>query len=112
MRTTYLTVSVARDKGTALNHGGKLYEGIAFASTAAIRSVEGITVVDTRRVYCGHADIKTPVTRPTETIGDPLAIDGKEAYDFGRAAKALVGVFTFYEDKLLDDSWESIHQIQ
>lgn len=56
MRTRCIDASRCKSLARALNEPHKSYEGFALLLTGAIRS-EGFKVHDSRRVFCGHADL-------------------------------------------------------
>jgi hypothetical protein len=56
MRTNYLSSTECKQRAQHMNASHKVYEGFALLLTATVRKKD-FSVRDSRRIYCGHADI-------------------------------------------------------
>ena len=73
IRSTYMRINFCKEKEKEIKSRGSpknIYVGLACIIVSRIRDI-GINVVDSRRVYCGHADIKTGCIVRKEEPGAP-----------------------------------------
>ncbi len=63
MRFEYMGVGLCRRKAKSLGNPKKAYYGFAVLRTGVVRT-SAMDVVDSRRHFCGHADIKLLMLKP------------------------------------------------
>lgn len=107
MRASHMSVDECRRRGQALNDEEKTYQGIAFAPFGKVVACK-TRVVDSRDVWCGHADIHLPHIRARKkpgVPGEPAAENGAEAAENSQVANALKNLFVYLHDSELKKRW-------
>ena len=82
----------------------KRYRGLAALNSGAIER-NGLKVIDSRHVYCGHADIKTGVVTQKRIQNVPR--DPREVACVKRVAEKLLELSRYYPDSRIESAkWE------
>jgi hypothetical protein len=96
MRLEHMGAPLCRRKAKSFENPAKTLAGLAVLRVAAIAST-GMRVIDSRRHYCGHADIRYLIAElMTRQKGEPLPPEaGKRFKDL---KEHLVRSSTFFSD--------------
>ncbi len=105
MRSARLSPTACKRKAKAIEKPPrKRYRGLAALNSGAIKRI-GMAVIDSRHIYCGHADIKTGVVTQKRLPNVPR--DPREVARVKEVAEKLLELSRYYPDSRIESAkWE------